>query len=197
MPRCQVCKTPMPRSRSDRKTCSGACRAKRMRRMQKLHILRRPAKTCEYGTPQYLFSLLNRRFHFTLDVCASHTNHKCPRYFTKKDNCLKQHWGKHEVVWMNPPYGTHGIGAFLKKALESACTVVALVPAKTDTDWWFAYIAGRNDAVMFIDGRLRFEGAKHPAPFPSAIVVYRPKRVKIPSGVFDIVAWGVTGRRFW
>ena len=33
--------------------------------------------TPEWGTPQWLFDALHRRFHFTLDVCATPENAKC------------------------------------------------------------------------------------------------------------------------
>ena len=48
-----------------------------------------------------------------------------------------------------------------------------LIPARTDTRWWHDYIDGNpNASVHFINGRLKFGGAKNPAPFPSAIVIY-------------------------
>lgn len=48
-----------------------------------------------------------------------------------------------------------------------------LIPARTDTRWWHQYIDGNpNASVHFIKGRLKFGGAKNPAPFPSAIVIF-------------------------
>ena len=47
----------------------------------------------EWGTPQGLFDRLNKEFNFTFDICASKENTKCPRYYTKKENALKQEWG--------------------------------------------------------------------------------------------------------
>ena len=75
---------------------------------------------------------------------------------------------------MNPPYGRE-IGRWMRKAYESAhdgATVVCLVPARTDTAWWHDY-AVRGE-VRFLRGRLRFGDAKNSAPFPSAVVVFRP-----------------------
>ncbi len=75
---------------------------------------------------------------------------------------------------MNPPYGRE-IKKWMEKAyLESTkgAVVVCLVPARTDTAWWHDYaMLGK---VRFIRGRLKFSGAKHSAPFPSAVVVFRP-----------------------
>ena len=51
------------------------------------------SKTDEWGTPQGIFDELNKTFHFTIDVCADDSNHKCERYFTKEQDGLKQDWG--------------------------------------------------------------------------------------------------------
>jgi site-specific DNA-methyltransferase (adenine-specific) len=75
---------------------------------------------------------------------------------------------------MNPPYGRE-IGRWMKKAYESSldgATVVCLVPARTDTCWWHDYAF--KGEVRFIRGRLKFGGSKNAAPFPSAVVVFRP-----------------------
>ncbi len=127
----------------------------------------------EWETPLALFAELDNEFRFNLDVCASPTNHKCAAYFSKWDNGLAQDWGS-RVCWMNPPYGRQIVGWMLKAfdASLGGATVVCLVPARTDTAWWHDY-AIRGE-VRFLRGRLRFVGAKASAPFPSAIVVFRP-----------------------
>ena len=54
--------------------------------------------------------------------------------------------------------------------------VVVLVPARTDTRWfWESVLDGARD-VRLLRGRLQFEaeGATAAAPFPSAVVVYAP-----------------------
>lgn len=78
---------------------------------------------------------------------------------------------------MNPPYGRE-VGKWVKKAHEEAqkgATVVALLPARTDTRWFHDYIYG-NHEVRFIRGRIKFEGSQWNAPFPSMIVVFRPRK---------------------
>ena len=129
--------------------------------------------TCEWATPQWLFDALLREFAFTLDPCATAENAKCRRFFTAADDGLAQDWSR-DVVFMNPPYGTV-IGRWMRKAFESAqagATVVCLVPARTDTAWWHDY-AMRGE-VRLLRGRLKFGDAKNSAPFPSAIIVFRP-----------------------
>lgn len=51
------------------------------------------SKLMDWATPQAFFDQLDSEFHFTLDPCADHVNHKCERYFTKEDNGLDQSWG--------------------------------------------------------------------------------------------------------
>lgn len=130
------------------------------------------SKTDEWPTPQEFFDRLNEEFGFELDVCAIPENAKCPHYFTKRENGLLQKWTG--VCWMNPPYGRE-IGQWVKKAYESAldgATVVCLLPARTDTGWWHDYCM--KGEVRFVRGRLKFGGASENAPFPSAVVIFRP-----------------------
>lgn len=133
--------------------------------------------TDEWATPWDLFAKLNSEFQFTIDVCADDWNHKTPTYFDKKQDGLSQHW--FGVCWMNPPYGRQ-IGAWMKKAYESSgggATVVCLVPARTDTAWWHDY--AMMGEIRFLRGRIKFvarEGTKDAAPFPSAIVIFRPSK---------------------
>lgn len=130
----------------------------------------------DWPTPQFLFDMLNDEFHFTLDVCANEYNYKCPNYFTKEQDGLSQPWTG--TVWMNPPYG-RGIDKWLRKAYLSkleGTLCVCLIPSRTDTRWWHDYVM-RASEIRFLTKRLKFEGAKHGAPFPSAIVVFDPKHI--------------------
>lgn len=134
------------------------------------------SRTDEWETPLDLFDALDREFGFTLDVCALPDNAKCRKYFTPKDNGLIQDWNRRgEVCWMNPPYGDE-IKAWVRKAAETAAeggTVVSLLPARVDTAWWWDYC--RFGEVRFLRGRLRFGGGDNGAPFPSAVVIFRPQ----------------------
>ena len=131
--------------------------------------------TDEWATPQDFFDKQNEIYHFTLDVCATPENAKCAIFFTKANNGLEQSWAG-ERCWMNPPYGRE-IGLWMRKAYEESrrgALVVCLVPSRTDTRWWHDYVM-ESGRVIFIRGRLRFGGAKHCAPFPSALVVFKPR----------------------
>ncbi len=51
------------------------------------------SNTDEWATPQDFFDKLNEEFHFDLDPCASDSNHKCEKYYTRSQNGLLQDWG--------------------------------------------------------------------------------------------------------
>lgn len=136
------------------------------------------SKTCEWETPQWIFDELNLEFGFILDVCADDDNAKCDTYFTKEQDGLTNDWKLFgPICWMNPPYGRE-IGKWIKKASEESkrgCTVVCLIPSRTDTRWFHDYIYQKDNVkTRFLKGRLKFVNAQHNAPFPSMIVIFYP-----------------------
>lgn len=138
----------------------------------------------DWSTPWDFFRSLDAEFGpFDLDVCATPENAKCAEFYTREQNGLDQPWTGR--CWMNPPYGKE-IGKWVKKAseevLKQADCVVCLLPARTDTAWWHEYIERCAVRVVFLRGRIRFEGAKYSAPFPSVIAVFKSRPVKIQKG---------------
>jgi phage N-6-adenine-methyltransferase len=134
------------------------------------------SETDDWSTPQELFDRLDNEFGFTLDVCATKKSAKCVRYFTAKEDGLRQAWDG--SCWMNPPYGEE-IGKWVGKAWNASkggTTVVCLVPARVDTGWWWDYC--RHGEIRFLRGRLRFGMSTSAAPFPSAVVVF-PREPKV------------------
>ena len=133
----------------------------------------------EWATPQWLFDALNKEFGFTLDPCATNDSTKCDKHYTMRENGLLKDWSG-EVVFMNPPYSD--VAAWMRKAYGSAqdgSTVVCLIPSRTDTGWWHDY--AMKGEVRLLRGRLKFGEAKNNAPFPSAIVVFRPREFRLVS----------------
>ena len=132
------------------------------------------SKEEKWATPQDFFDKLNDEFHFTLDAAASPDNAKCANYFTEEQDGLAQSWEGH-TVWCNPPY-CRKTGLWVKKAYEehqrTGCTVVMLLPSRTDVRWFHDYILGKAE-IRFIKGRLKFGGNKNSAPFPSIVVIYK------------------------
>lgn len=109
-----------------------------------------------------------------LDPCSnSYANPNVPAttHYTVEDDGLAQTWqGK---VYMNPPYGRE-IGKWVAKLRDeydcgNVTEAIALVPARTDTDWFDQLIDGYR-LHCFVHGRLQFIGNDGNAPFPSALV---------------------------
>lgn len=144
----------------------------------------------EWETPSNLFEELNNEFQFDTDLCASDKNAKCSHYIKKGSSYYNTGLDRNDTLpyvgksaFMNPPYGRK-IGEFVRKAYLLAFrdkkTVVCLLPARTDTKWWHNYCM-KADEIRFLKGRVKFinpdnRNAKlQSAPFPSAIVIFRPK----------------------
>lgn len=131
----------------------------------------------DHETPKWIIDWLDPVFHFKLDVCATAQNAKCTQYITPEMNAFRQNWGEMSdggACWMNPPYG-RDVGKWIAKADYEAmhgATVVALLPARTDTKWFHKYC--KNGTIIFLEGRLQFVGTESAAPFPSMIVVFGP-----------------------
>ena len=94
-------------------------------------------------------------------------------HYTPDEDGLSLPW--RGTVFVNPPYG-RAVSAWTEKArgeveAARATTVVALLPARTDTKWWHQSVAGIAD-VFLLRGRLKFGGEAVSAPFPSAVVVW-------------------------
>jgi phage N-6-adenine-methyltransferase len=115
------------------------------------------------GTPADLFAELDARFHFTIDVAASASNHKVARWYGLQQDGLAHSWAA-ERVWCNPPYSR--IPAWVRKArveFEAACPlIVMLLPAsRTEQAWWQDDIEPFRDRGLgvrteFLRGRRSF-----------------------------------------
>lgn len=141
-------------------------------------LLQQPASDI-WATPQWLFDALNKEFGFTLDPCSDGSNAKCPKFYTPRENGLLRDWNT-ETVFMNPPYSE--VDEWMRKAYGAAlegATVVCLIPARTDTQWWHDFVM--KGEIRFLRGRLYFGDGDGRAPFPSAISVFRPREFKLVS----------------
>ena len=136
----------------------------------------------DWETPPELFDKLDKEFHFDLDICATNQNTKCVRFLSA--NALHPEVGwkvlSNRAIFMNPPYGRQ-VGQWVRKAYEESrkgATVVCLLPSRTDVEWWHDFVIAGKAEVRFLRGRVRFllDGVamKAGAPFPSAVVIFRP-----------------------
>lgn len=138
----------------------------------------------EWGTPQWLFDLLDREFHFHTDAAAKNRDMaKCPRFFS---DALTLNWNEYPgPFFLNPPYSAGNIEAFMWKAwVESTkgCTVVCLVPVASDTRWWHDWVMKAAE-IRFIKGRVKFIGydeqgnqIRNSPTFSSCVVIFKQER---------------------
>jgi phage N-6-adenine-methyltransferase len=157
----------------------------------------------EWSTPQDFFEALDAEAHFELDCAATEDNAKTFKFIGLRDDALTCSWQgylglRSPICWLNPPYSK--CREFIAKAAEEAkkgCTVVCLVPSRTDTRWWHDHVwdAENNQCrpgveVRFVKGRLKFgksggepirtslrngpgSAPNNAAPFPSVVIVFR------------------------
>lgn len=130
-----------------------------------------------YKTPLPFFRELDERFGFSIDLAANRPSRKCLHYFgpdhetAELRDALRVDWmraaqdlGLEPRGFLNNPYS-------LCKEFVWKCAVerragflsVALLPVRTDTRWWHAYIWDRDRhrprrgiQIEFLKSRLQF-----------------------------------------
>lgn len=139
----------------------------------------------DWQTPPELFAQLDAEFDFNTDAACTPDNGLCAyQIYSALDTDWSDDGDYRNVrVFVNPPYSRGLQGKFIAKAAEErekGCTTVMLIPARTDTKAYHRYIWDASThgprpgiEVRFLPGRIKFVGAKHGAPFPSMIIVFR------------------------
>jgi hypothetical protein len=129
--------------------------------------------TPEWYTPAHIIARAIKALGaIDLDPCSNSRNAPnvpAAKHFTEEDNGLIQPW--HGRVYMNPPYGRI-IGEWAERLVREfdagrVTEAVALVPARTDTEWFRAF---RRFPRCFLYGRLKFSDHDNSAPFPSVAI---------------------------
>lgn len=142
----------------------------------------------EWTTPDVFYHDLDDEFNFTVDAAASSESAKCRIWFgpggLAPDALALKDWRPDvaRAIFLNPPYSrcAEFIAKAASEAMDHGCTVVCLVPARTDTRWWHAHVYNqltdnwrKGVEVRFVKGRLKFGDGKNSAPFPSVVVIFR------------------------
>lgn len=144
----------------------------------------------DYPTPQWIFGRLNETYQFNIDLAANQDNRLLPVWFGPgskyAEDALSVNWleatGWAQIRgFLNPPFrdweGKPCIGRWLKKAHEETREnglVVALIPARTDAEWWHEWVVLRASHWHFLRGRIQFDPTKNGTNFGSAVAVYEP-----------------------
>lgn len=145
------------------------------------------SKVDTWATPRDFYDTTNAEFSFGLDAAALQSSTLCPNNWYGPDHpeqarqdAFARDWfadSNGQAVWLNPPYG-RTIKEWVEKAdfeAQKGATVVCLVPARTDTNWWWSHCISYE--VRFIRGRLKFGNQPNSAPFPSALIIMRKDAV--------------------
>ena len=129
--------------------------------------------------PQVLMSL----GEFDLDPCACPEPRPWPtakRHIALPDDGLREAWEGR--VWCNPPYGSK-VYEWMER-MSGHENGIALIFARTETEWWTKLIWPCADSVLFIAGRLNFylpDGteSKFNAGGPSALIAFSENDTEI------------------
>jgi phage N-6-adenine-methyltransferase len=109
-------------------------------------------------------------------------------HYTIEHNSLSRPWEGR--VWLNPPYG-RAIGAWIDKLCDEyenggVTAAIALVPARSDTQWWQRLSAYPYCAIH---GRIKFiktDGKTGHPNFPSAAVYLGPFMTRFAGAFADL-----------
>jgi site-specific DNA-methyltransferase (adenine-specific) len=103
----------------------------------------------DWATPPEYFAALDKQFNFDFDPCPLDPDF----------DGLEVDWGERNFV--NPPYSRKLKEAFVKKAIAEAKKgklCVCLLPVSTSTQLFHKHILPNAQDIIFIEGRLCFQG---------------------------------------
>ena len=133
-----------------------------------------------WETPSEVLDRVRLVGPIALDPCTSPKNPVgAAKWVAPPDDGLETSWATEAaggLVYVNSPYGRDLPRWASKYAVEAlmGAEIVMLTPSRTDTQW-FRRMWDASQAVCFWSGRIRFAGADHGAPFPSALWYSGPR----------------------
>lgn len=135
-------------------------------------------KSDTWLTPPEIITALGR---FDLDPCcpSSMPWRTADRCYSKATDGLKAQWfGR---VWLNPPYSRDAVTWLRRMAAHG--DGIALVFARTETEWFFETVWDAATAVLFLKGRIHFhyengDRAEANAGAPSVLAAYGARNAK-------------------
>ena len=120
----------------------------------------------EWETPQWLFDLLDKQYHFHFDCCANEKNKKCQYFsddFEKEENV-------NLTAWMNPPFSiAYKMFRHFVKVVHKGIAIYRC--DNLETAIWQEIIFPNTDWIFTPKGRINYEGLTgDKARFPSALI---------------------------
>ena len=160
--------------------------------MSKTVPQQKPGRSAQdYRTPLDFQAAVRQRFGpITFDLAATPANTLAPHYFTRVDNALVQDWAQlgQPWLWCNPEYGA--LAPWMCKARDEGRRGVRslfLVPASVGANW-FAEFVHEQASVLFLNGRLTFQGCTGPYPKDCMLVLFGPWGDAVPKW-YDVWNW--------
>ena len=149
-----------------------------------------------YTPPKYIAAAKQVMGSIDLDPCTSELAQRVVQagsYLTIDDDGLIHPWNGN--VWMNPPYASKIITAFVDKLLASIASknvtqAIMLTHNNADTAW-FHKSAMNAASVCFTRGRVRFydENGEGNSPTHGHVFMYFGRRRKTFERVFSEFGW--------
>jgi phage N-6-adenine-methyltransferase len=112
-----------------------------------------------YGTPDYVFQYLNKRYPFAWDLAATASNTKCQNFLSPRMDSLSLPWhllAPKRWLWLNPPY--RPLKLWIQKCQEErdlGAKIITLVPLGTVATRYFSI--GPPQEIHRVTGRINFD----------------------------------------
>lgn len=151
---------------------------RKIKESKKPHVSFNSGENEWYTPPEYIEAARAVMGSIDLDPATSDIANKtvqASHYYTVEMNGLEKPWFGN--VWMNPPYSSDKIGAFIDKLVAERPNydnAIVLVNNATETAW-FTKMIGIASAVCFPHGRIKFidtQGKSSGAPLQGQAVLY-------------------------
>jgi site-specific DNA-methyltransferase (adenine-specific) len=135
------------------------------------------ASSEKWQTPQWLYDKLHAEFSFNTEFDP------CPITWREglDPSGLDIEWPTDKgAIYVNPPYSRNKVDRWIEKAWRESqrgVTVVVLINATTDTEYFHDLIMPNASEVRFLRGRIKFldeQGEEHTSNrSPSILVIFR------------------------
>ena len=151
---------------------------RKIKESKKPHVSFNSGENEWYTPPEYIEAARAVMGSIDLDPATSDIANKtvqASHYYTVEMNGLEKPW--FGCIWMNPPYSSDKIGAFIDKLVAERPnydSAIVLVNNATETAW-FTKMIGIASAVCFPHGRIKFidtQGKSSGAPLQGQAVLY-------------------------
>ena len=157
---------------------SRAAVLRKIKESKKPHVSFNSGENEWYTPPEYIEAARAVMGSIDLDPASSdiaNNTVQAAKYYTAEMNGLALPWFGN--VWMNPPYSSDKIGAFVDKLVSERPNIesaIVLVNNATETAW-FVKLVYISSAVCFPKGRVKFidtQGNSSGAPLQGQAVLY-------------------------